>query len=239
MSNHTGGVIYGLCHPATGEIRYVGKTVRPSRRRLQAHLSDARRGSQTHLARWIRSLEKPPQIIVLEQTSSSQVSEAERAWIACLRHYGCRLTNLTDGGEGAPGHRASAETRAKMSAALRGRVHSEEEKAHRTAALRTPDVRAKLSAAQRRRCRTPEVRERVGDFFRGRTQSPEHRAKVAAIVRSPEHRAKLSAILSGRKHDPEWVAKRARRCLPGCTCGRHRQQTELAHGESAAKAPLP
>jgi NUMOD3 motif-containing protein len=57
----------------------------------------------------------------------------------------------------------SAETRAKISAALKGRTFS-------------PEHRAKLSAALKGRSFTPEHRAKIGAAFRGKPLSAEHRA---------------------------------------------------------------
>lgn len=79
--------------------------------------------------------------------------DREREVIAVLRANGARLTNLTDGGEGCLGMVLSPESRAKLSAAQRGRKHSPEHVANQAAALRgkkhSPERRAAISAALR------------------------------------------------------------------------------------------
>jgi len=49
--------IYALTDHA-GNIRYIGKTIKSLTKRFSNHLTDARRGDQTHRSNWIRSLLK-------------------------------------------------------------------------------------------------------------------------------------------------------------------------------------
>lgn len=104
------------------------------------------------------------------------------------------------------GHKLSAETRAKMSAAHRGKTFTQEHRdriaAAKTGQLNTPETRAKISAALTGKKRGP--------------LSPEHRARIGAaavgnrygsFIKTAETRAKLSASLKGRKRPPEVCAK--------------------------------
>lgn len=99
------------------------------------------------------------------------------------------------------GHTASAETRAKMSAAATGKKKAPEAIAKTAAALRgrkrPPDVVARVAAA----------RTAVGHHF-----SVAHRAKLSAAARarvvSDATRATLSAAQKGRTATPETIAKR-------------------------------
>ena len=123
---------------------------------------------------------------------------------------GC-LRNLTDGGDGTSGAVHSPETRAKLSAASKGRKLSAEARAKVSAAASnpSPETRAKMSAALKGRKHSPEHRAKISAAVRN--QSPETRAKRSAALKgrplSPEHRAKLSAAASKRKFSPETRAK--------------------------------
>lgn len=94
------GVIYALCDPNTGEVRYVGKTVRAVEDRVKGHVQGSR-WMETHCARWLRKLGTAPDVLILEETDD--LDRAERDWIAGLRAIGYRLTNLTNGGTGNDG----------------------------------------------------------------------------------------------------------------------------------------
>ena len=146
------GIIYSLSDPGSLEIRYVGKTTKTALVRLQLHRKHARDGV-THLHQWLKSLGRPPFFSLLEEVALGKLDVAERRWIKSLRKDGCRLTNFTDGGTGGDtwrGRKMSSEGRAKISAALRGRLKSEEHKAK----LRKPKSlthRLNLSIAAQRR----------------------------------------------------------------------------------------
>jgi hypothetical protein len=173
--------IYGLAFD--GEIRYVGKTTHSPRTRLRRHVDEAHLGT-THVSRWIRSLPRDPDVVVLEKEHVGSIDEAERAWIALLRRYGCRLTNMTDGGDGqSPGWAPSSTTRRKMSLAGKRRYADP------------------VKGAKGR-----EDSARGGRLLRGITRSPETRAKIAETLRgrrngppSAETRDKIGRANTGTK----------------------------------------
>jgi hypothetical protein len=69
--------------------------------------------------------------------------------------------------KGRPGHSPTSETRAKISAAHKGRPV-------------TPETRAKMSAAHKGRPVTPESRAKISAAHKGRPVIPETRAKMSA-----------------------------------------------------------
>lgn len=103
--------IYALKDPISNEIRYVGKTVGPLDKRLREHLHVAKRG-RTHRDNWIKSLLTKPIIVLLEECEDFEWERREEYWIG---QYRTRLTNHTEGGEGASGYRHSQESRELMS----------------------------------------------------------------------------------------------------------------------------
>lgn len=207
--------IYTLSNPLTGAVRYVGVAVN-AKRRLGDHLSSTKRGGKTHCYNWIRSLLESglvPMQAVIERGMGDSWKQAERQWIALYRGT-CDLTNLTDGGEGRLGYLNSPETRAKMSAAHRGKKCSPFTIEHRAkigAGNRgkrlSPETRAKLSAA----ARNISLETRAKMSAAARNRSPETRAKLAAGHKgkklSPETREKISATLKGHRCSPETRAK--------------------------------
>lgn len=204
--------IYALVDPRDGEVRYVGKTQAPAHRLIR-HLWDARNGlDQTHRSRWIRqllALGLAPEMRAIELVESSAAAAVERSWIASFRASGSRLTNLTDGGEGAPGRKWTVTSRAKIVAARTGKRH-------------TPETRARISQSKRGRPLSATHRARIAAALHGRSWSssfkPGHqmstavRAKIGATARlapnkgtftfghreSQESRDKRSRTLSGR-----------------------------------------
>lgn len=109
---------------------------------------------------------------------------------------GDKLCNQTDGGDGVKGLKHSDESIAKMRVAQKNK--SPETRAKISAANKgktlSPEHRAKISVAIKRRVISEETRAKIGEAVRNR--SPEVRAKMTAAIRnpSPETRAKLSAV---------------------------------------------
>jgi group I intron endonuclease len=98
----------------------------------------------------------------------------------------------------------SAETRAKVAAASRGRKHSDE-------------IRAKIAAANAGHAVSPATRARIGAANSGRVHSAEHKAKNAAAQRkryeSPEERARTAEATS-KGQFARWERWRAARGEP-------------------------
>jgi hypothetical protein len=155
------GVIYALCDPITLEFRYVGQTLVPLAERLRGHVKDAiaaaegKKNRDNYNYRWIRSVLRngnEPIIQILDLVDPADINRAEIEWIKTLRALGCRLTNATDGGEGAKGLILSPEQKAKMSESAKRRWSSPESEADRAAIVarrlgtKTSDaVRQKMS----------------------------------------------------------------------------------------------
>ena len=153
--------IYVICE-IDGEIRYIGKTIRALAKRFWAHLYNARRGENTYLYNWMRSVLSTghlPLIQLIGEVAGDGCKE-ERAWIAYGRAEGWRLVNQTDGGDGVLGHRHSQETRNKLSIARKRRVTSIETRRKMSEAFRgvnhplygthhSIETRKKMSEAKR------------------------------------------------------------------------------------------
>ena len=182
--------IYGLVDPRTLLIRYIGQTIQ-GHRRTRAHRRDP---ANPYQANWIRQLVSSGldyQVVVLQRcTHPSQLDDAEVWWIAYGKMSRWPLTNFADGGRVNRGIRPSAETRAKLSAAKRGRTVSTE-------------TRTKLSQAHKRRL-----------------QDPTNRARWLAInpASTPEHAKRTSRIIKALWADPvsrERIMIKHRAAKPG------------------------
>jgi hypothetical protein len=89
--------VYGLVDPRTNQVRYVGASIDPWRRRSE-HLSEARSASQSAKALWLRDLLATggqPQVLILGRTARDDWRSIEERWIASY-------TNLTNRGAEAP-----------------------------------------------------------------------------------------------------------------------------------------
>lgn len=165
-------VIYGLFDPRTGELRYVGKSTTGVRHRVSSHLYPSSLRDRTLKIGWLKSLLKrglKPEAEVIEAVAQkTDLDEAERHHIAMFRALGCRLTNMTSGGDGLGGMSPTAETREKIAAAQRG-------------VPRKPLPR--------------EVYERNAERMRGRSKDPAAVEKTAAALRGKPRPAHVHAAL--------------------------------------------
>ncbi len=100
------GIIYGLVDPSSGEIRYVGQTMRRIEERVSQHLAAAKAGKLAYSARWIRKLLArglEPEVLILEEAApGNELDDAEIRWILRGKERGWKLTNLTSGGMDSP-----------------------------------------------------------------------------------------------------------------------------------------
>lgn len=195
-------IIYALCDPDTGEVRYIGQTAN-GMLRPRAHLTpSAGKGRAHYHANWIRSLRragKRPTIRVLEEVpNAAALDAAERRWIARGRGLGWRLTNSTDGGDGIRGHHHSAETKEKISRANRGRPGRR--------GPQSPEHIAARVAALKGRQRSAAHKEAISRANRGRPMHPNTRAALLASrlgsKHSAETKAKMRAAALGRPGRP-------------------------------------
>lgn len=131
------GVVYGL-HAGDGVIRYIDQTTRP-RHRLYEHRKSSRAGDPRPTYDWTRTVgDKNIVLIVLSHIMpAEELLDAEARMIKQCEDYGMDLTNIPEKewrrrvASSNTGQRRSAEVRAAMSAARRGKPgkpKSEEEK---------------------------------------------------------------------------------------------------------------
>jgi len=162
------------------EIRYIGQSVDGHTRQRQ-HWNDRNRRSCS-LHKWLRTLDEPPPYRIIAVVEDSLAHDTERAAIIALR----RITNgrlLNDKVRGS----ISAETRARLSAARRGRTISAE-------------ARAKIGAANRGRAVSPELAEARRQRALAQWADPARRSAVLAGQRSETGRKRRSAAHTGKKH---------------------------------------
>lgn len=210
--------------PSPGNVRYVGKTIQKPLSRLYHHLQDRHR-REVYRDRWIHKLVesgREPRMHVVALVPNEYASKAEMRLIASFRKAGSRLTNLSDGGEGAPGHKVSEETRKRISRAHKGvkeRFPMSEEKRLLFARIRSerwanPENRKRQSEKMKDRLArvpfTPERKLRISAALRGKSLSPIAREKIRAA-----NIGKLYGAETRRKHSSS-------------NCRRFRIEKELA-----------
>lgn len=109
----------------------------------------------------------------MECSDESTAFDLEMGLIKCVRRMGIKLTNLTEGGHGVSGLVVTPEQREKIAAKLRGKPGTPHTKASK----------AKISAANKGRKRTPEELEKLREAAKRRGPvSDETRAKLSAAA---------------------------------------------------------
>jgi hypothetical protein len=198
------GVIYGLHDPLTGELRYIGQTVKAVPERLASHVCPSSLKRHSYLARWLGGLVKrglsPTWSQLAEAQDQSELDRLEVEFIARARIEGIRLVNQSDGGGGRAGFKLSAETKEKLRVANTGKPHgphTPEWKAHMAQVMagrqtNTPEHMARLAEAKRGKPRSEETKARISAAKKG-TPSPKK-----GIPMSEEQKAKVSASRKGK-----------------------------------------
>ena len=178
--------IYVLCAP-DGEIRYIGKSIRPLSTRFRAHLSRARSGEKNHLCNWLRSILSTahlPTISLIGEVEGDGCAD-EIAWISYAKQENWQLVNSSEGGEGYLGYVPTKETRKKQSERLKGKPswnkgkHISEETRRKLSAINTgkhPSVETlrKMSEAGKGRVVSAETRQRMSEALKGKNKGRHH-----------------------------------------------------------------
>ncbi len=224
--------IYAIQNLVNGKV-YIGQAVNIKRRK-NGHYGSLRRGKHAnkHLQRaWNKYGESAFEFKVLTRCDGEDLNHFEDKAFNIYRGaigWDMMYNNAEKAGS-CLGVKPSPETRAKMSAAGKGKIISSETRAKMSAAAKgknkgkkhSLETRTKMSAASKGKKKSPEHRAKIAASNKGKNKgrklSPEHRAKLSAagkgnnsrkgMKNSPEARAKVSAALKGRKHSPEHIAK--------------------------------
>lgn len=174
--------VYTHAYPESmgGYVFYVGKG---TKKRIQVHEHEARRGDTSYKCRVIRKIWRAGELVIKTKLAFFGTHEEavlyEQALILLMKPCG-HLTNITDGGEGTCGRVNSEETRRKMSLAQKGKVCSEEH-------------RRNLSEAKKGRVHSEETRRKMSLTRKGKSIGK----------RSEEHCRNMSLAQKGRTHSEE------------------------------------
>lgn len=210
--------IYTIRNLASGKV-YVGISSR-LKARWRAHKNGATTSSR-HLTNSIKKhgVENFEFSHIADALTFDDAHAVERALIV---EYNCKSPNgynLTDGGEGAPGHVPSAETRRKVSLAHKGKKLSEETKrrvsAGRMGQKHAPEVYIRIGMKQRGKQFSPEHIEKLRISSTGRKRTEESKARMSEKMKGRVvwWGDKTSAAQRGRKRPPEAVEKQRQKML--------------------------
>lgn len=184
--------VYGLRRADDKVIRYVGQTTRTAQKRLNHHLSTARKPDlKYHKVCWIRkALNEGVEIEVVTLVENAVWDKTEREVIAKLKADGVELTNSNDGGYGLSTWSATESFRQKRRAQMLGNKR-------RLGKPQTKEVRDIISKAQTKRFKTekqwnfgletsPAVKNKISQKLIGRVFS-EDTIKKMRKPKSPAH----------------------------------------------------
>ena len=181
-------IIYGLEDPRTGSIRYVGKSVRPTKR-LQSHLNDR---SGTKKSRWIQkliSLGLLPKVVILEKSSEDGWKEREKWWISFFHNSGNSLMNQTDGGEGV--HNPDAESRRKLSKSRKQLFQNDEYR----------------QWFKKKVANNPSRVNKISKALKGKKKSPEHIAKLPQNQKGFKHSEEFKEKIRRNNKGHRWTSE--------------------------------
>tara|TARA_R110002126_G_scaffold59268_1_gene155564 strand:+ start:339 stop:1124 length:786 start_codon:yes stop_codon:yes gene_type:complete len=178
--------IYGLKDPITQELRYVGQTTqKTTRHRFNGHVNEKKNNKKNQ---WIRSLKSKntlPVIFIIDECYSlDELNYLEIFWIGYFKSIGCRLTNVTTGGDGVPGTKQSPETIAKRMINQIGSKRSEETK-------------IKLSEAARNRGES--FKKKMSDIAKNRPKEYYDKFKDSSLKASKVRSEEEKKILSDKR----------------------------------------
>lgn len=177
--------VYGLASSKDGLIRYIGQTSVSIQTRLKWHITwTLRKRDKSRRTAWIASVLRDGFELTITALETNAVKhEAEMRLIAHYKSMGVDLVNGTLGGDQCIGVPKTAEHRAKIGAAHKGRKSPWTAERNRQSKGKpghpsTPETNAKISAANKGRPKaglaernkqrewTDEMRAKIGDANR-------------------------------------------------------------------------
>lgn len=122
--------IYGLIDSLKNELKYIGKSINPESR-YRKHLQDSRK-KISYKDKWIYSLlenKNKPELLIIDEVEEDNWIFWEKHYISYYKYIGCKLTNISEGGENPPitiGRKWSSEQLKRISENNKGKKRSEE-----------------------------------------------------------------------------------------------------------------
>lgn len=245
--------VYAIRNKVNGK-QYVG-SAKVFLRRWYRHSEDLRNGSHHSVLlqrAWNKYGEDSFEFRILEETTAKHAVAQEQVFLNWLQTYDPRLGyNISPTANSSLGVKFSQETKAKMSAARKGKTVSKKTRERLSAIAKgrtySPEICLRMSlarkgkpqskeavtkraAANRGKTRSDESRKRMSAAQKGRTVSAEGRLRMSAAKQnmSRETREKIAAAQRGKKLSAESIKKRTDSLL----------RNRAARKEAAAKVEL-
>lgn len=124
--------IYGLVDKSKNELKYIGKSINPQSR-YRKHLQDSNK-KISYKDKWVHSLlenNNKPELLIIDEVDEVNWEFWEKHYISYYKSIGCKLTNISEGGENPPsayGRKWTPEQIKKNSESNKGKKRSEETK---------------------------------------------------------------------------------------------------------------
>ena len=124
--------IYGLVDTIKNELKYVGKSINP-KSRYRKHLQDSKK-KISYKDKWIYSLlenNNKPELLIIDEVDEGNWIFWEKHYISYYKFIGCKLTNISEGGENPPNHTGRKRTEGEIERIRKsnlGKKRSEETK---------------------------------------------------------------------------------------------------------------
>lgn len=181
---------------------YCGKTVDTLPRRLAAHRDSANKHPHRLISQWLKACGPHVRVHVVDTVpAGGDWSAVERRWIEVLRHSFPGGANANSGGQGAPGHIHSAETRAKISAANKGKTVSKA-------------TRRRIARSHKGMKRSPESIEKRSAKVRG-VKRPNYKRRPRNIPPPKHHLERLADKFLVEREAKRIARKQARSSISG------------------------
>lgn len=126
--------------------------------------------------------------IVQDNLSFEEANEAEIHLIKELRQQGCKLCNMTDGGEGTKGWKKTPEQIEHHRLVTTGLKRSEESKAKMRGRKFSEESLQKIGLSQKGKIVSEETKNKMSVAAKKRKASDETKAKISAAHKGKQHR---------------------------------------------------
>lgn len=169
-------IIYGIYDPNIPEIiRYVGKTKKTIKKRLNEHIYLSKQNLKRPLNLWIKKLLNEgitPEIKEIEITNDKEWAKREIFWIKQYKKIN-NLLNLSDGGESNLNYICSEETKRKISERNKGKHDYWKGK------KMSDEHKQKISQGGYGKKRSEITKKNISNSLKGKKLSESHKLKLS------------------------------------------------------------